>query len=486
MHLLLVFMLLALDLARGVLGEVDHIEVKGKQFFNSRTGEPFYIKGVDYQPGGSSDVSDKKDPLSDPKACARDILLFQELGINTVRIYSVNPDLNHDKCMTLLATAGIYLILDVNSPMENQHLNRYQPWTTYNKIYLEHVFKVVEQFSHYDNTLGFFAGNEIVNDEQSAKHSPPYIKAVVMDMKNYIKSNSPRTIPVGYSAADDLFYRVPLSHYLECCEDPEKDISVDFYGVNSYQWCGAQTMQTSGYDELVEAYRNFTKPVFFSEFGCNEVLPRQFDEIQALYSSEMCTVFSGGLLYEFTQGTNNYGLVDLDQDGNVRLLDDFDALKKRYDNTEIPSKKMLEKAIAVDNEQHTYQRSQGEVAICRKSYENLKIDGKVASGLADDLIDKGASVDHGSYVELNDEDLTTNFQILKSNGDEWKGSKAIKEVNHITASQRPEGNSEAPVGGTTGPASTGSKKSGGMILEVCPKIFTTVLLHILFNIYLAA
>lgn len=91
----------------------------------------------------------------------------------TIRIYSINTDLNHDYCMSLLAKAGIYLVLDVNSPLPFHHLNRYEPWTTYTPEYLANVFKVVEQFSHYNNTLGFFAGNEVVNDNLSAKVCVP-------------------------------------------------------------------------------------------------------------------------------------------------------------------------------------------------------------------------------------------------------------------------------------------------------------------------
>lgn len=155
------FIFLILELVVLCEASVHTIQIKDKHFVDTVTGKPFFIKGVDYQPGGSSDVSEKQDPLSNPDACARDILLFQELGINTVRIYSINPDLNHDACMTMLAMAGIYLILDVNSPLQNQHLNRYEPWTTYNEVYLEHVFKVVEQFSHYNNTLGFLLGMKL-------------------------------------------------------------------------------------------------------------------------------------------------------------------------------------------------------------------------------------------------------------------------------------------------------------------------------------
>lgn len=68
----------------------------------------------------------------------------------------------------MLASAGIYLVLDVNSPLLGHHLNRYEPWTTYTEEYVNNVFKVIEQFSYYNNTLGFFAGNEIVNDAVSA------------------------------------------------------------------------------------------------------------------------------------------------------------------------------------------------------------------------------------------------------------------------------------------------------------------------------
>lgn len=96
------------------------------------------------------------------------------------------------------------------------------------------------------------------------QNSPTYVKAVVKDLKTYIQQNSPRPIPVGYSAADDIQYRIPLAQYLECVNDSPLD-SIDFYGVNSYQWCGEQTFESSGYTTLVDDYRSFTKPLFLSE-----------------------------------------------------------------------------------------------------------------------------------------------------------------------------------------------------------------------------
>jgi hypothetical protein len=196
---------------------------------NRRTVVCLQVRGVDYQPGGSANFKSGKDPLSDINTCARDIYLFQQLGINVIRVYSVDPEISHDECMTLLAMAGIYVVLDVNTPLPNQHLNNQEPWTTYNPVYLEHIFKVVEHFAGYANTLGFLAGNEVIFDSGSAKASPNYQKAVVRDLKAYITNHVSRIIPIGYSNADDLRYRVSLATYLQCGEVGY----IDFWGVNS-------------------------------------------------------------------------------------------------------------------------------------------------------------------------------------------------------------------------------------------------------------
>lgn len=155
--------------------------------------------------------------------------MFQQLGINTIRVYSVDPSLDHDECMTLLAQAGIYLVLDVNSPLQNEHLNNQEPWTTYTPMYLEHIFSVIEVFSGYANTLAFLAGNEVVFEKVSAKTTPNYLKAIVRDMKGYIERHVSRVIPVGYSNADDLDFRISLAKYLECGSEGY----IDFFGVNS-------------------------------------------------------------------------------------------------------------------------------------------------------------------------------------------------------------------------------------------------------------
>jgi 1,3-beta-glucanosyltransferase GAS5 len=64
------------------------------------------------------------DPLLDLAQFKRDVKEFQKLGINTIRVYTVDngAGANHDEGMKLLADAGIYLALDVNTPQNS--LNR--------------------------------------------------------------------------------------------------------------------------------------------------------------------------------------------------------------------------------------------------------------------------------------------------------------------------------------------------------------------------
>ncbi|KAH0607380.1 uncharacterized protein H6S33_002414 [Morchella sextelata] len=305
------------------------ITVKGNAFF--RGNERFYIRGVDYQPGGSSNLGD---PLANTTSCSRDIPIMQELGINTLRVYTVDNSENHDECMKMLEDAGIYLILDVNTP--NFSINREFPMYSYNANYLQHVFATIDVFGQYTNTLGFFSANEVTNMVNNTR-AATIVKAVTRDMKQYIADQVNRPIPVGYSAADVAENRMQMAQYLDCGDD---DMARgDFYAINDYSWCGSKSsFQISGWDQKVQNYTDYAVPIFLSEFGCNAPSPRVFAEIESLYSTDMTGVFSGGLVYEFTQETNNYGLVQVSGDGKtVEKLTDFDNLAKMYNATANPT-----------------------------------------------------------------------------------------------------------------------------------------------------
>jgi hypothetical protein len=324
------------------------IEIKGKRFLQPSTdarlqGKAYFAAGIDYLIGGASgyDSSSGEDALSNPEVCYRDAYVFQQLGINTVRIYSLNADLNHDECMTILNNAGIYVVLDVNSGEYGSHLNRAEPWTTYNSQYLGHVFRFIEAFKNYPNVLGFFSGNEIINDQNNyASITPKYVRAVQRDMKQYIANHSNRTIPVGYSAADGIELRRATLEYMQCHIDGEDDnISrADFFGLNSYEWCsGMSDWTTSGYDKLNSTMSNTSIPLIFSEFGCNTHRPRTFDEISDGLFGGLVNTFSGGLVYEYSQEASDYGVVEVDSDGQLTYLTDFSYLSNQYHNVTIPT-----------------------------------------------------------------------------------------------------------------------------------------------------
>lgn len=404
------------------------------------------IKGVDHQPGGSGAVGTKVswDPLADAEECARDIAMFKKLGINTIRVYSIDPKLNHDECMTMLAAAGIYLVLDVNSPLEFQHMHATEPWTTYHDKYLEHIFTVMEIFSGYDNLLGFLAGNEIVHLKGSEKTAPQYIKAVVRDMRAYSEKHLKRQVPIGYSNADDIKFRVSLAQFLECGEEGY----VDFFGVNSYQWCGEQTFESSGYDSLVKDYSDYSLPVFFTEYGCNEIRPRKWQEVEALYSEKMTGVFSGGLVYEMTQEEADYGLVQIDDDGNVELLEEFDLLAEAF--SKVPKDIKIPSNVKI-NERPTKCGTPSQ-------YKGITANNTLPATLGADLIENGVSKNKftvGKLGDLSSVKTSSKYTITESSGEEVDPEK-------LPSSNTGSGDEES--------SASGLKVASGLIATVAAAI----------------
>lgn len=65
--------------------------------------------------GGFPEPSSYIDPLSSGTNCTRDLPYLQQLGVNAVRVYSVDPGADHDACMATLSGAGIYLMCVLSS-----------------------------------------------------------------------------------------------------------------------------------------------------------------------------------------------------------------------------------------------------------------------------------------------------------------------------------------------------------------------------------
>jgi hypothetical protein len=113
---------------------------------------------------------------------------MQRLGINAIRVYNVNPAANHDLCASIFNAVGIYLIVDVNSPLTGESLSRLDPQGTYTADYLNRIFNVVEAFKGYPNLLGFFGGNEVINDATNITDIPPYLRVSSSDTPTSINN----------------------------------------------------------------------------------------------------------------------------------------------------------------------------------------------------------------------------------------------------------------------------------------------------------
>jgi hypothetical protein len=310
---------------------IPEIEVYGQHFFYTNNGSQFYMKGVAYQqnyePNGTVG-SDAKytDPLADPNTCARDIPYLKQIFTNVIRVYAIDPSKNHDDCMEQLASNGIYVVADLGEPGESIQSNNPE-WDV--ALYQRYT-SVIDALSKYKNAIGFFAGNENVSaGNQTA--AAAFVKAAVRDTKGYIAAqNYRRTLGVGYATAD-VPTRDDLASYFACePADSGNSTAIDFWGYNVYSWCGDSTYQESGYEARADFFRNYPVPVFFAEYGCIEGIEggptnRPFNEVEVLYSN-MTDVFSGGIVYEYFMGENNYGLVSIEGD-DVKPYPDFTSLR---------------------------------------------------------------------------------------------------------------------------------------------------------------
>jgi hypothetical protein len=304
------------------VADVDPIVIKGSKFFYSGNGTQFFMRGVAYQQEYSTNSSTQadeagghyKDPLADVAGCTRDIPILEELRTNTIRVYALDPTADHKECMSMLADAGIYVVADLSQP-DNSIIRNNPQWD--DELYARYA-AVIDEMQQFNNTLGFFAGNEVSNQPNNTDASA-FVKAAVRDMKAYIKQQDYRPIGVGYATNDDGEIRNNMAAYFDCGDRSE---AIDFWGYNIYSWCGDSSYTESGYDVQTKNFENYDVPVFFAEYGCNQVTPRTFTDVSVLYGPKMAPVWSGGIVYMYFQEANNYGLVSVDGD-QVSKREDF-------------------------------------------------------------------------------------------------------------------------------------------------------------------
>ncbi|KAI9749620.1 MAG: hypothetical protein M4579_006805 [Chaenotheca gracillima] len=309
--------------------DVDPIVIKGSKFFYKTNGTEFYMRGIAYQQdfqgnGSTSTVGGGNtytDPLADPDACKRDIPNLIALRTNTIRTYAIDPTKDHSQCMQMLQDAGIYVVTDLSAP--DSSINRELPtWEA--SLYARYT-GVIDEMAKYNNVLGFFAGNEVTNAANNTA-AAPFVKAAVRDMKAYIVQKKYRPMGVGYATSDGDKIREDLADYFNC---GQKEDGVDFWGYNIYSWCGSDSSyQVSGYSDRTKFFQNYSVPVFFAEYGCNDPQPREFDDVPVLFGKQMSPVWSGGIIFMYFQEENNFGLVSI-KGNTASKLPDFTKLSSQ-------------------------------------------------------------------------------------------------------------------------------------------------------------
>lgn len=264
-------------------------------------------------------------------------------------------------------------------------------------------------------------------------------------MKDYIAKHADRPIPVGYSAADIRKILKDTANYFMCDLKNSTESRSDFFGLNSYSWCGDSSYKKAGYDELTKDFSDASLPVFFSEYGCNDVQPRSFTEVQALYGKDMTQAFSGGLVYEYTQEKNDYGLVKLNDNNTATLLIDYANLQKQYEKLD------MDRIESGNSTQTSVKPEKCSADLISSKNFAFSFDIPKRLPKIQKMIDDGLSkANKGKLVDVSSKEISQT--IYDHNGNEVKGVK----LNALDNDK-----SNAPGANKSGGSSGGSGGSGG-------------------------
>lgn len=140
----------------------------------------------------------------------------------------------------------------------------------------------------------------------------------------------------------------------------------------------------------------------------------------------MNVAFSGGLVYEFTQEPNNYGLVQLLPTNDVQILRDFLQLKNQLSSLPGSSRAQSSSLVALEGRKRQTRSSPR----CEERYSNLDVSRGIPESLAGDLIRTGVKVRKGKYVELSALDVLSPYKVLDVHGNSYLSLPRV-EVREI-------------------------------------------------------
>jgi hypothetical protein len=247
--------------------------IKGKRFFDSQRGAYIPIKGIAYYPrpnDGPLSTSNSVDFFTDEfkDLWEADIAQFSQLGINTIRIYGVDPSQNHDAFMCALQNVGIYVIFGLLADCgADCSIGPVQAPACYPPLVKTRGQFIINTFSKYRNTLAFSAGNEVAWYAREAggetSWNAPCQKQFLRDMRSYIHGCSaiansilPRKVPIGLVTAG--FDRSLKARYFGCRTDPNDELeNAEWYGINSYRHCDPNAVSVDELTGILELQQDF-------------------------------------------------------------------------------------------------------------------------------------------------------------------------------------------------------------------------------------
>lgn len=303
--------------------------IKGYKFFNSETGENILIKGIDYYPRPNTGILDANsiDFFTGRyrHIWERDIIQFQALGVNAVRLYAVDPKEDHSAFMCALDSAGMYALIELASgacPQSRCAISSKEVPDCYPRELKRRGETIIREFSLYTNTLAFSAGNEVnhfVPLGKPPEWNAPCLKKFVRDMRAYTKScHHMRHVPMGLIMADSD--RDENTLYYNCQSNPRDDLDhAEWYGINTYVYCDGAAEKyedAKGFETLQKSFDsyNYSIPVLLTEFGClSKTFPtsdgyqaqRNFNQAKWLSLPKVQKAFSGGLVFEYSIEASN-------------------------------------------------------------------------------------------------------------------------------------------------------------------------------------
>lgn len=174
--------------------------------------------------------------------------------------------------------------------------------------------------------------------------------------------------------------------------------------------------------------------------------------MQALYGQEM-RALSGGLVYEYSAEEAGYGLVEINQDGSVKLMKDFDNLQQQFNQLDIEA---LESASAQSTDIEAPECGDSLITADEFS-KNFTIPAVCPN--CQSLIDNGISnPKNGKLVDVSA--TKPKQQIYGSNGALIQGLSLNKIGNDGVNAPGQQSTTPSSASGSGGPAQPTESKKG--------------------------